>query len=246
MPGGPLNTDGIVIDYRYFGVQDSTATPYNEGKTLTHLIGNYLNLYDIWGESPCEDDYVDDTPIHNSPNSGLDPNTGSGSMAYQHVSTCPGEAVEMVMNFMDNTRDNMLYMFTKDQRQRMHACLAENGPRGSLSTTATECDNNLQASEIDFRAKLAENPPSDKMRLNLFPNPASDKVYVQLSDASLRTAHTQVEVYTTSGQLMYQSAFQALANGMHSIDTQTWLPATYVLYVKNGKQEWSKRLMVNK
>jgi hypothetical protein len=57
-------------------------------RTLTHLMGNYLNLYDLWNESqPCADDYVDDTPIHNAPNGRF--------WQYRHVSTCDGSPVEM-------------------------------------------------------------------------------------------------------------------------------------------------------
>jgi len=44
MPWGPNATDGIVIDYQVFGIGGTTTAPYDEGKTLTHLMGNYLGL----------------------------------------------------------------------------------------------------------------------------------------------------------------------------------------------------------
>ena len=65
MPGGPSTTDGIVIDYRFFGTMGSVQAPYDEGKTLTHLMGNFLGLYPLWGLTECSDDYVMDTHIHN-------------------------------------------------------------------------------------------------------------------------------------------------------------------------------------
>ena len=104
MPGGPLSTDGIVIDYRFFGMRGTALAPYDEGKTLTHLLGNYLGLFDIWGDgsSHCSDDDVEDTPIHNAPNFRC--------AGYKHVSTCPGNPVEMTMNFMDNTDDACMYI----------------------------------------------------------------------------------------------------------------------------------------
>ncbi len=62
MPAGPAATDGIVIDARYFGKKpnNNKTFPYTEGKTLTHLIGSYLNLYELWSETvPCGDDGVE-------------------------------------------------------------------------------------------------------------------------------------------------------------------------------------------
>ncbi len=108
--------DGIVLDAKYF-IQDKT-TPYNQGKTLTHLMGNYLGLYDLWSDDRhCQDDYVEDTPIHNALN--------YGKPIDQHISTCPSENFgrEMVMNFMDNSDDEIQTMFTKGQVKRMHTVL---------------------------------------------------------------------------------------------------------------------------
>lgn len=108
--------DGIVIDAKYF-IQDPSS-PYNQGKTLTHLMGNYLGLYDLWADDRhCQDDYVEDTPIHNSLN--------YGKPSHLHVTICPEEnyAPEMVMNFMDNSDDELQTMFTVGQVLRMHTIL---------------------------------------------------------------------------------------------------------------------------
>ena len=104
---------GIVIDYRLFGQKDSL-----QGKALTHLIGNYLGLEDLYNEyEPCKDDGVDDTIISNAPN--------FGKPRHRHRTTCASEnmATEMVMNFMDSTDDEIQVMFTKGQVARMHAFL---------------------------------------------------------------------------------------------------------------------------
>lgn len=108
--------EGIVLDAKYFN-QDATSQ-YNQGKTLTHLMGNYLGLYDLWDDKRhCQDDYVDDTPIHNSSN--------FGKPAHKHITTCPEEnyAPEMLMNFMDNSDDELQTMFTAGQVLRMHTIL---------------------------------------------------------------------------------------------------------------------------
>ena len=59
---GNLETDGVVINYRYFGADDNQFG----FKTLTFLTAQYLNLYPLSGHSPdypCSDDFVDDTPM---------------------------------------------------------------------------------------------------------------------------------------------------------------------------------------
>lgn len=121
IPGGSSDFDGIVIDHRTFG---AGTAPYNQGKTLTHLMGNYLGLMDLWGVYPCQDDGVVDTPVHNSPNYSSPQN--------RHLSTCPGGQVEMTMNFMDNMVDEHMWMFTKGQVKRLHFMLSEGGPRHHL------------------------------------------------------------------------------------------------------------------
>jgi hypothetical protein len=50
MPGGPKATDGIVIDFDFFGVTTGNY-PYERGKTLTHLVGSYLGLYELWSDN---------------------------------------------------------------------------------------------------------------------------------------------------------------------------------------------------
>lgn len=121
--------DGIVIDYRLFGDDPEAGHPFNQGKTLTHLIGNYLGLDALWGPGDyCMDDDLDDTPIHNAPNHGIPP--------HEHISTCEQNlgAPEMVMNFMDSCEDSILTMFTEDQVRRMHAILQIARP-GLLATS---------------------------------------------------------------------------------------------------------------
>ena len=44
-------TDGVVIDYKYFGTMGTVVSPYNLGRTATHEIGHWLNLRHIWGDA---------------------------------------------------------------------------------------------------------------------------------------------------------------------------------------------------
>ncbi|MCB0685308.1 MAG: hypothetical protein KDC53_02250 [Saprospiraceae bacterium] len=115
--------DGIVLEDIYFG--HGKAEGYDQGKTLTHLMANYLGLNDLWGLSRCQDDGVSDTPIHNSPT--------WGAPGGHHISTCGPGPRAMTMNFMDNSLDAYLYMFTKGQVERLRYMLSPDGPRYHLT-----------------------------------------------------------------------------------------------------------------
>jgi hypothetical protein len=128
-PGAPDELDGIVIDPDFFGNEKGTAlAPFTQGKTLVHLMGNYLGLYDLWNETdPCADDMVADTPIHSAPNMQI-----SKEANYKVITMCHGYILAMYMNFMDNSDDEMLTLFTQGQKNRMRAMLAEGGLRNEL------------------------------------------------------------------------------------------------------------------
>ena len=123
-PGAPLSTDGVVIDYRYFGTMN-TRSPFNLGRTTTHEVGHWMNLFHIWGDTRCGDDHVDDTPLHHGANFGC-----PASPAYNN--TCGNNIVEMTMNFMDYTNDACMAMFSNGQKARMRALFVQGGARYSF------------------------------------------------------------------------------------------------------------------
>jgi hypothetical protein len=129
MPGAPAEVDGIVINPDFFGNEKGTAkAPYNQGKTLVHLMGTYLGLYELWNQTDaCADDMVADTPIHGGPTQQVSKEAGS-----RVITMCQGYILAMYMNYMDNSDDEMLTMFTQGQTDRMRAVLAEDGLRSEL------------------------------------------------------------------------------------------------------------------
>ena len=112
--------DGVVIDYKCFGVGGTTVSPFDKGRTCTHEVGHYFDLYHIWGatEPPapgsCQGtDNVSDTPNQLKANFGK---------PHFPVVTCNnGPNGDMFMNYMDYTDDDSMYMFTVEQVRRMHA-----------------------------------------------------------------------------------------------------------------------------
>lgn len=127
-PGGPPETDGVVVDYRAFGTIGTAAAPFNSGRTTTHEIGHYLNLSHIFGDgraNSCSDsDYVEDTPNQLGPN--------YQSPTFPSISCDNGPHGDMFMNYMDYVDDNAMFMFTDGQAARMNATM--HGPRASLFT----------------------------------------------------------------------------------------------------------------
>ncbi len=124
-PGGDPATDGIVCDDNATGRTGTAAAPYGLGRTATHEVGHYLNLRHIWGDATCGNDFVSDTPLHNTYNFGCP--------LYPHLSTCSGTPVEMTMNYMDYTYDACMFMFSAGQETRMLAVFASGGPRNSMA-----------------------------------------------------------------------------------------------------------------
>ena len=117
-PGGPIQTDGVVIDYRAFGTSGTAEAPFHLGRTATHEVGHWLNLFHIWGDdgTGCAGtDQIDDTPNQAGPN--------TGSPSFPHVTCGNGPEGDMFVNFMDYVDDRSMVMFTVGQVERMHAAL---------------------------------------------------------------------------------------------------------------------------
>ena len=123
-PGGPPETDGVVIRNTAFGTTGTVEPPFNMGRTGTHEVGHFLNLYHIWGlyDDCTGGDMVSDTPNAAGPNYG-EPN-------FPQVSCNNGPNGDMFMNYMDYTDDACMCMFTAQQVARMMATLE--GPRSAL------------------------------------------------------------------------------------------------------------------
>jgi pregnancy-associated plasma protein-A len=124
-PGGPAETDGVVILQSAFGTTGTVEAPFDLGRTATHEIGHWLNLRHIWGDDGdgCSgDDFVADTPNAAGAN--------TGKPAFPHVTCDNGPNGDMFMNYMDYSDDDSMYMFTAGQVVRMQACL--DGDRSTI------------------------------------------------------------------------------------------------------------------
>jgi hypothetical protein len=124
-PGGPGATDGVVILHTAFGDTGTASAPFDKGRTTTHEVGHWLNLFHIWGDdgTGCQgSDHCPDTPNQASEN--------YGEPTFPHLSCQNGPNGDLFMDYMDYVDDKAMFMFTKGQATRMNATL--NGPRRHL------------------------------------------------------------------------------------------------------------------
>lgn len=148
-PGGIDKFDGVVINYECFGTP-GLQTRYNEGRTVTHEVGHWLNLRHLWGimdDGICSnaDDGVSDTPLQNHSHGGCEISEVGGACA-----KCPDD--EMYMNYMDYVDDPCMIMFTEGQKKRMRNCFAQYPQRAAL------LKNSVKISDNGFESKTIFNP----------------------------------------------------------------------------------------
>jgi hypothetical protein len=119
--------DGVVMGYKFFGVNPTLGGVFGYGRTATHEVGHWLNLRHIWGDANCGNDLVSDTPTQQTSNGGCPtfPKRTCGN-------TTNGD---MFMNYMDYVNDQCMNMFTLGQKARAQALFAAGGARVSLLTS---------------------------------------------------------------------------------------------------------------
>lgn len=225
MPGGGLaETDGIVIDSDFISNPNNKDFPYSTGRTLSHLVGSYLGLYELWNQNnKCGDDYVTDTPIHNAPNYGP-------TSQYKHISLCSKDyPVEMSMNIMDNSDDAYTYLLTQGQTNRMYAMLAKGGPRYNLTQSESICVGLDDLTEMaNSRNKIPEELVKEPM-VTIQPNPVKDDLNILIEGGG---SSAFITVYTSSGQVIANRRNELLSgNTTIQLKTGDWLPGMYFLHI---------------
>lgn len=141
-PGGSSSTDGVVVGPGFFGSSEYDsdnnfylAESYDKGRTTTHEIGHYLNLYHIWGDGGCSvDDEVADTPP------AAKENDGCPAYPTKSCEENTDYTSDMFMNYMDYVNDACMFMFSEGQKTRSYALFEAGGFRENLGTVLDGCD----------------------------------------------------------------------------------------------------------
>lgn len=221
-PGGNAATDGVVVKYNTVGsiATPGSGSPYNLGRTATHEVGHWLNLYHIWGDdgTACTgSDQVSDTPNQAGENYGCP--------TFPKTDGCTSGNGVMFMNYMDYTDDACMNMFTSGQKTRMQALFDVGGSRVSITTSAgctppaaacTEAPIGLSATAItESSATISWNTLSGATSYNIQYKPSSSGTWTTTTSSSTSkvltglTASTpydyQIQGVCSSGTSPYSS-----------------------------------------
>lgn len=216
------NFGGVVMHYLALGRRTSIMQAFytqdtDKGRTLTHELGHYFNLWHIWGKSTqsgqkscTDDDGIQDTPEQEQSNtqcpSGFQPNCASA----------PHVGGEMYMNYMDYSGDHCTIMFSQGQVDRMRTETSVGGQVWSLTQNPqlTLWPTDLPAVEFNNKAEIGPNPSSGKFNIYFY-----DK-YDRLDNIIVTNFYGQVVkqiTVTDQQQLNYNIDITGVAAGMYMV-----------------------------
>lgn len=235
-PGMAQQTDGVVIQYNYFG---RYAKPKFLGRTTVHEVGHWLGMRHIWADDApglsqpgtCDStDFVYDTPNCKS-QSAQDCDTVINSCSNEDPYWGTIDPPDMVENYMDYSKDSCMTMFTKGQKARMYSFLNTNPDRLAICTSTAGCATFAGVGEIKDLGNY----------VNVYPNPASDLVKITLNN--LGYSDFNYEMFNATGQRVKTGKINYLITEVNTADLSAGI---YFLKVYNTSNTITKRVVVNR
>ncbi|CAG5069142.1 hypothetical protein DYBT9623_01878 [Dyadobacter sp. CECT 9623] len=207
-------TDGVIIDYRYFGRNAPAITSriYNLGRTTTHEVGHWLGLIHIWGDRDCGTDHIADTPTAFTKNETTDVE------CTPVFSQCRGVTTRnMIENYMDYSPDACMSVFTNGQMERMHAIL-ELSPR--------------RAQLVEFSKITTED-----LLVNIYPNPVQETLFSSIFTPGYEVF--TVSVFNQRGQKVIQDTVNRT-----SLNVKNLPSGLYFYKVETASKSLTKKFYV--
>jgi len=108
---------------------------------------------------------------------------------------------------------------------------------GYGATNITVVAKDARGEKVVFEFKVTVKDPSDP--LSVYPNPVKDYLNV----ATLDMAETSIDIYNSSGKLVYSTVEQVSATEPLQIDMRDYAPGTYSVQVAFGGKEYRKNVV---
>ena len=224
---GDAITDGVLVDFRYFGQSaDIRSRLYKYGRTTTHEIGHWLGLLHTWGDEFCGDDYCADTPTCE------DSNNTSDTTCRDVFSTCRAgiRTRNMTENYMDYTPDRCMNRFTADQTDRIWKVL-------DLSPRRSRLIKYLRNLNI---------PKTDGLTIDLSSNPVTAAEFDLKVQFKADFQDFEILIFNQAGRLCYNQNVKQSPSSITTIPTGSLPPGLYFLKVITSSESASKRLFILK
>jgi|APTNR8051073442_1049403.scaffolds.fasta_scaffold00660_9 hypothetical protein len=214
--------DGVRIAPHRFGTVGTATVPYHLGRTATHEIGHYFNLYHVWGNSGnANPDCLFDDEVADTPKQTENYLNQCPTFTPPWQSSCIANTPDMFCNYMNYTDDACMVMFTQGQKLRMRATL--DNSRSGLVSQSGAC---LPVSN--------QSDPIAEERMKLLPNPANQFVVIE----GLSTGAT-IRCFGVNGALwpVYQEFENKIRVGHLPV-------GAYFLQIKNERNMITKMLII--
>jgi hypothetical protein len=224
--GSPSQGMTVVIDNNAFGATMTgtpsscsgyvPGAPYNLGRTLTHELGHFFNLYHTFqgcgSNCATTGDRVCDTPAAGTPWYTCDP---PGSV----ISSCGFP--QLTMNYMDYVQDECMYMFTAGQATRMMAW---------YNTISSQLQSNALGN-TDFISNT----------FSIAPNPNNGIFSIQLKEA---IDNYSVVIIDALGREIFNAEYNQTSDLVQNIQIDNALSGMYFVTIQSKGAQITKKIII--
>ncbi len=199
------------------GCSSYQPTPgYNLGRTLSHELGHFFNLYHTFGNDQCNDqntDYVNDTPQCRG--------FGGCALAGEILGCVAGEK-SLTVNYLDYTQDACMYMFTAGQVTRMRAYYNAIASQFAI--------NVLSSNDFEFNNFV------------LYPNPNNGSFKISFTPKT--NDNIEIVVNDISGRTIYDKSFQNSGVFDQELNMNTISSSVYFVNIQNGVNKMTRKIII--